>query len=177
MPRLPLAIATFGLCACGPIAFDTSLSGTATVPGGDATAMLAALPLIALMSNLDFNTNADFESHDVLRGQLRLATVGSVSVQLTQPTGGTFEFLDSLQLVATSGDSETVFADVTAPATLMASPTDTINLPLTMTTDVTAQVAQAPMSFVMRGKGHQPAMDTQLVVALTLHVQAAPASN
>ncbi len=48
-----------------------------------------------------------------------------------------------------------------------------------MTTDVTAQVAQAPMSFVMRGKGHQPAMDigVQLVVALTLHVQAAPASH
>jgi hypothetical protein len=170
----PLLIAALAFCGCGPLTFSTSLGGNATVPGGSSTMMLAALPLIGQLSNLDFDTNPDFKLHDVTRSQLVLARVDAASLQLMQPSSADFSFLDELQLVAKSGDLEAVFADELDIATHMPSTKSPLQLTLTKTNDVTAQVAQAPMSFVMRGKGRQPAADTQVQVSLTLHIEATP---
>ena len=69
----PLLLAALALTACGPIAFSTTLTGSATIPGGNPTQMLAALPLLGQLANLDFDSNADFTVRGVTRADLVLA--------------------------------------------------------------------------------------------------------
>jgi hypothetical protein len=159
------------LSACGPLTFTTRLSGMATIPAGDTTMMLAALPLIGTLSDLDFDKNADFRMEGATRADVLLARVESAQVKLVSPMGGDFAFLDNLALVARSGDSETLFAQSLGIATRTPVPSGTLELEL-VSPEITAQVASAPMSFVMRGKGRQPASDTRLQIDLSVHVEA-----
>jgi hypothetical protein len=165
---LPAALA---LCACAPITFGTTVTGNATVPAGVPTMMLAALPLIGSLSNLDFDNNPDFKSQGVTRADLISARASASSITLTQPMNATFSWLDELQLVAKNGDTETVFADELDIAAR--NPPSPLSLTITSTDDVVAEVSQTPMSFVMRGKGRQPAMDIQVQISITLQISAA----
>jgi hypothetical protein len=93
--------------------------------------------------------------------------VASATLSLPQATA-TLSWLDELQLVAKSGDAEAVFAD----QLVVVARELPVSMALTMKNDVTAEVALAPMSFVMRGKGRQPGSDTQLHLEVVLQVQA-----
>jgi hypothetical protein len=139
--------------------------------------MLAALPLLGQLSNLDFDANPDFKRHGVIRAGLLSAKVQSATIEITQPASADFTWLDELQLVAKAGDAETVFADELDISGRLPPASNPLNLSLTAMNDVTAQVAQTPMSFLMRGKGRQPTSDTQVQLTLTLGIQATPSKQ
>ena len=76
--------------------------------------------------------------------------------------------------MAKAGDTETVFADELDISGRMPPAASPLSITLTASNDVTATVAQTPMSFLMRGKGRQPPSDTQVELTLTLAIQATP---
>ena len=158
------------LQGCGPLNFTTRLTGTTTIPAGVAGSMLGALPLLAQLVDLDFDQNADFMMHQVTRDQVQLARVDTAQVSVLSPPGQDFAFLDSVQLLARSGDAETLFADASINATQ--PPPKSLAMTITATPEVTQEVSMAPMSFVMRGRGRQPTVDTHVQVELELHVEA-----
>ena len=49
-----------------------------------------------------------------------------------------------------------------------------LDLTLTASHEAPAQVAQTPMSFLLRGKGRQPPWILQVELTLTLAIQATP---
>ena len=169
MVRL-LALAAL-LSGCGAVSFTSQLTGVATVPAGSPVLMLGALPLIGALTDLDFDLNPDFRMQAITRAEVVHALVETAEVKVVSPPQQDFGFLDTLQLVARSGDSETTFAEGTGISA--ATPVTTKLQLMIIAPEITAQIANASMSFVMRGQGRQPANDTRLEVNIQVRVQAA----
>jgi hypothetical protein len=160
-------LGALALCACGGPSFISELKGETTVPGG--AGMLGALPLVGALSDLDFDRNPDFQQAQVSKSQVVLARVIAAKGRVLTP-GQDFTFLDQLQLVAKSGDQETVFAEALTISQDPPSTSLSLKVLPTPADDVTRQVRASSMSFVMRGRGRQPSSDVRLELSVTLHV-------
>jgi len=164
---VPLASLAALALACQGYSFRTELKGEATVPGGP-EGPLNGFPVMAAFSNLDFDQNPDFKSQGLVRGQVTAAGAESVKVRVLSPTDEDFAFLDSLQLVARSGDVETLFAEKQGIADLgLSAPNPTLLVDV-KAVSLRDHLASPSTSFIVRAKGRVPRKDTRLEVALVL---------
>jgi hypothetical protein len=168
-PLVPLACLAALAFACQPTGFRTELKGEATVPGGAAGA-LNAFPVVTAFSGLDFDANPDFKNQGVAKSQVGAAKAEAVKVRVLSPADQDFSFLDSLQVVARSGDVETLFAEKNAIADLgLAAPNPTLSLDVKPVA-LRDHLAAPSTSFIVRAKGRVPSKDTRVEVTLTLRV-------
>lgn len=169
---LPLACLAALALACQPSGFRTELKGEATVPGGP-PGPLNTFPVIAAFTGLDFDQNPDFKSQGLTKSQVTAARPESVKVRVLSPPDQDFSFLDSLQLVARSGDVETLFAEKAGIADLgLPAPNPTVSVEV-KAVSLRDHLAAPSTSFIVRAKGWVPPKDTRLEVTISLRVDLA----
>ena len=160
------------MTACSGAGLPVSLQGEATIAGSSMGGALTVFPPIGGLAGLDFSAVPEMSSKGITRQQVRSATVQSASIRVLSPEDRDFMFLDSLQLVARSGDTETVFAEKLEIGSLpLGAPNPSFKLDV-VSADISRQVAGATVSVVMRGKGLAPMRDVRLQVNVDVRVDA-----
>jgi hypothetical protein len=160
----------FSLLACTGAGFTAQVKGEAVIAAGSPDAGLGALPPLSSLSSVDFDTNSDFKALMVTRETTTLARVDGASAEVLT-SGQDVTFLDELQLIARTGTNETLFAQASGIASLAGKTELRLDI-VNGSNDITPQVKTNPMSFVMRGKGRRPPVDTRVQVTVVLHVEA-----
>jgi len=160
-PRYP-RLAVDGLLAgpgCGLLAFDVSQDIPAqTVPGSPLGASLFAIPL-----------NIDIQSATAAQGTgpAHSATLKSISLSITSPSGATFDFITSISIsISASGMPDVEIARLQpVPATA------SITIPPTGAVDLLPYI-NAGATISATASGHMPPSDTTFVgkVIVTVHV-------
>ena len=165
--RLVLAaIVSTGSLGCGLASFDVSQNiPEQTVPGSPLGALLPA-SLFAIPMNIDIQS----ETAGRKTGPTSSATLKSVSLTITSPSGATFDFVDSIAIrVSSTGNTSLPEVEI---ARLEPVPgTGTIVIPPTGGVDLLPYV-EAGATITATASGHMPASNTTYVgtVVITIHV-------
>jgi len=159
------------LAAChSSQSFRTQLQGQLTIPGNPG-GMLDAFPQISGLANIDFNQNTDMRNVGVTKDQVSSAIADSVQLQITAPSTQDFRFPDNLHLFARSGGQEVEVAQKSGIARLnLPPPNPTLGLDTT-NAELKLYIAAASMSFLLRGGGTAPPVDTQITVKIGMDIQ------
>jgi hypothetical protein len=151
------------LTGCGLISFDIGQDIPAqTVPGSPVGALVPA-SLFSIPLNIDIAS--EVASHGT--GPAKSVTLSSLTLTVTQPAGGTFDFLTSITIsISASGlpDQQiAALAPVPGTATISIPPTPGVNLLPYINAGATIKASAA---------GHLPAQDTTFTghVVVTVHV-------
>ena len=133
--------------------------------------MLDTFPPISSLTSLDFNQNTDMRNVGVTKDQLSSVVADAVQVQITDPGTQDFQFLDNLHLFARSGSQEVEVAQKSGIARLgLPPPNPTLGLDTTHA-ELKPYIAAASMSFLLRGGGTAPPVDTQITVKIGMEIQ------
>src|SRR4051812_48052911 len=118
MRRLRLVVlgALFS-AACGPLTFTTEVKGESTI-AASSLPLLNVFPAIGNFSNLDFDTNQDFQNEKTTRDHVTSVHVELMQLKILSPADQDFGFLDTVEFYARSGDGETLFAQKSGIADL-----------------------------------------------------------
>jgi hypothetical protein len=172
--RAMILLVPLALTACGPITFDTQLSGQGTVAGSPLGALLDRFPTIGGLANIDFGQNQDFQSNKVTRDKVRSVKVTSLVARITSPSSADFGFIDSLELTAKAeGQPDVVFAKKeNIPQTATRPPDASVTFDL-LDVELAPYVRAPSTTLSLTGRGRQPAQDTTLEVTVKLRVGAA----
>jgi hypothetical protein len=159
----PLAAALlFG--GCGLVSFDVSQDIPAqTITGSPLGALLPA-SLFAIPMNVDLSSAT--ASHGT--GPASSVTLSSLTLTVTAPAGGTFDFVDSISIdLSASGLPDTEIAKL-AP---VPRGKNSISIPPTPGVDLLPYI-NAGATIKASASGHLPAQDTTFVgkVVVTVHV-------
>ncbi|MHB8873657.1 MAG: hypothetical protein ACYC8T_08225 [Myxococcaceae bacterium] len=166
---LPLASIAALALGCQPPGFRTELKGDATVPGGP-DGPLTGFPPIAALSGVDFDANPDFKNQGITRAQVVGGRAESASLRILSPLDQDFGFLDSLQLVARSGDRETLIAEKVGISELgLPAPNPTLGVPV-LPGELLEHLAAPATSFIIRARGRLPPKDTRIELTVVLRV-------
>ena len=159
--------------ACGPVTVTTELSGDGTV---NAAAMMAApltmLPQIASLTGLDLDTNRDLKAAGVVKASLTSMKVQQATIAITSPVNQDFSFLDTVQLVARTGENEALVAQkkaVSSAAPKGPKPILTLDL---VDVQLVEFARASTLTVVMRGTGRQPTSDVRVHVTLKVAFEA-----
>ena len=113
MARLLSSALIFVLAGCGPLTFSTELKGETVVLGNMLMPPISVFPSLAGLTDLDFNSNREFQAQRVTRDRVSAVAVESVTFKILAPLDQNFGFLTSVQLFARAGDKEILFAEKT----------------------------------------------------------------
>ena len=155
-----------GASGCGLLSFDVSQDIPAqTVPGSPLGALLP-VSLFAIPMNVDIQSETAARG----TGPASSATLKSVSLTITSPSGATFDFVDSIAIrVSSTGNTSLPEVEI---ARLEPVPgTATIVIPPTGSVDLLPYI-EAGATITATASGHMPASDTTYVgtVVITIHV-------
>lgn len=162
------------LAGCGYPSFTTTLQGEQVISGAPDGGALTTFSPINQLSGIDLDKNPDFVANKATRAVMVSAKAQHAELQLVSPSTQDFSFLDDVSLVATAGDSESVFATRTGVATLnLPAPTPTLQLDV-QDVELSPQLASPAVNVVMRGHGRNPPGDTRVHVSVDVVVQFNP---
>ncbi len=160
--------------ACGPLTFTTEVTGEGVVPGSALGGLLGTFPQLGNLANMNFDNNQDFQNNKVTRDHVQTVKVQKITLNIVSPNDQDFSFLDTLQFVARTGDTESVVAEKKNIAGLgLKAPNPTLTMDL-LPVDLANYVKAPTMSLVMRGTGHQPGKDTKIDAVVKLEIGATP---
>lgn len=167
---VPLALA---LAGCEPGTFYTEVKGQTTLEGDSSplSNLLGTFEPIGSFTNMDFDSNADFQNEGVSTEHVRSVRVTAFTLKIVSPDSQDFDFLDELSFFARVGENEQLIAEATdISARDLEAPNPRLELEVTHA-ELQPFVAASAMSIVMRGNGRVPPQDTTLEAAATFRVQ------
>lgn len=156
------------LSACGGgQSFHTQILGQLTLPAGGT---LDSIPPITGLTTIDFNQNSDMRNVGVTKDQLSSAVADSVQVAIVSPTTQDFRFLDNLHLIAKAGTQEAEVAQKSGIGRLsLPAPNPILGLD-TNSTELKSYVAATSTTFLLRGGGTPPSVDTSIAVRVGIEI-------
>lgn len=166
-----VAIAAGWLSACHlPITFHAEQKGEMTIPGGPLGGVLN-IPGVGSFNNIDFNQNQQFMNQGVSKDRVNSVQVDSVKLQITNPSNQGFDFLDTLQILAKTGDQQVEVAHKTSIRQLGLGPPNPL-----LTLDVTRAelkpyVTAPSMTLVINGSGTAPPQSTTIGITVGFQVE------
>ncbi len=155
-----------GACAPPTLRFRTEVKGEATIPGSPFGALLGVLPPVSGLSDIDFDQNQDFRNQGVTKDDVRSVRVERVVFTVLSPSGQTFSFLDTIEVVARIPQKEQRVASKRGPFGASSLSLDLEN------PDVTDFVTAPKTTLTVSGSGRQPDRDTQVEAVVGLEVEA-----
>ncbi len=169
-----LAASLFGFSCggCGAPTFETTVKGTASVPG--APGLLKLIndfgPLNGF-TDMNLDQSQDFQNQGVKKSQVESVKVTAFTLQITSPATQDFSFLKGVQFFASAqGVPEALIAEKSGIDTLgLKAPNPTLTLDVK---DVELQPFVTAPTMTIRASvtGHQPDQDTTLEAKVTLKV-------
>lgn len=167
---IPLALSLVG---CEPGTFYTEVKGQTTLQGDPSplSNLLGTFEPIGSFTNMDFDSNTDFQNEGVTTDQVRNVSVTKFTLKIVSPSSQDFDFLEEISFFARVGESEVLIAEATEISSRGLSPPNPV-----LTLDVSGAelqpfVAAPAMSIVVRGSGRVPPQDTTLEAAATFRVR------
>ncbi len=166
-----IAIAAGWLSACHlPITFHAEQKGEMTIPGNPFGGVLN-IPGVGSFNNIDFNQNQDFVNQGVSKDRVSSVQVDSVKLQITNPNNQGFDFMDTLQIFAKTGDQQVEVAHKTSIRQLgLGPPNPQLTLDVTRA-ELKPYVTAPSMTLVVNGSGTAPARDTTLSITVGFQVE------
>jgi hypothetical protein len=151
---------------CGLIAFDVPVDIPAQTITGSPLAALLPPGLFAVPINIDLNSAT--AAHGT--GPARSATLSSLTLTITSPAGGTFDFLTSIA-ISISSSKDTSLPEVEIARLQPVPGTNTISIPPTPGVNLLPYI-KAGANIKATASGHLPAQDTTFngKVVVTVHV-------
>ena len=159
--------------ACGPLVVKTEIKGSATVPGNPTPlgTLLGALPVLNGLTQMDFNTNQDFQNAGVTKLQVSSAKVERFRLQIVSPNTQDFGFLDSITFaIQANGQSATIAQKSGIRAQGLTAPNPTLELDL-VAVELKPFIQANTTTIGMSGSGNQPAEDTQLEAIVDIRAE------
>ncbi len=171
LPVTLLLAAALSLSACGPPTFNAEVKGSSTLQGGDPLAgLLGTFPGVGSFTNIDFNSNQDFQNQGVTKDQVDSVKVDRVQLKITDPNDQDFRFLESIQFFAKAGDKEALIAERSDISSLgLVAPNPILELTVSGA-ELQPFVVAPQMSIIVRGKGKNPAKTTTMEATVNLKV-------
>jgi hypothetical protein len=152
------------LGGCSLISFDVSAEiPPQTVPGSPLGALLPGSSLFEVPINVDIQSATAARG----TGPASSATLKSLTLTVTSPSGATFEFLDSITIFASApGMAETKIAELSPvpdSASISIPPSGGVNL---------LPYINAGITITARASGHMPSQDVTFNGTVVIKVQA-----
>ena len=158
------------LSGCGPIPFEATVKGETTVTGSPLGQLLTLFPQVGGFTNIDFDSNQDFQNNDADRQHVKTMTLKDFRLRIISPASQDFSFLDTLRFSLRSGDTETLVAskrDIAGQPGV--TPNATLSLDLEPV-DVASYVRASQVTIVSAGSGRQPPQDTRIEATIDFEV-------
>jgi len=133
--------------------------------------VLDVFPAVSSFTNIDFNQNEDFRNQGVSKDHVHSVQVDSVKLQITSPNNQGFDFLDTLQFFAKTGNQQVEVAHKSSIRQLgLAPPNPVLSMDVTHA-ELKPYVTAPSMSIVVSGHGDYPQSDTTLGITVGLQVE------
>ena len=161
-----MAVLALSLAGCSLISFDVSQEiPPQTVPGSPLGGLLL-LSLFAVPMTIDIQSET--AAHGT--GPASSATLSSLSLTVTSPPGGTWEFVDSITITISASSDPNLpekeigkLGDVPANTSISIPPTGSVNL---------LPYINAGATITAKASGHMPAQDTTYTGLVVIKIQA-----
>lgn len=174
MPRVRLTVVAVFLAllsGCDPGTFYTEVKGETTIQGSALYALLGDFQPIGSFTNIDFNSNQDFQNEGITKDQVTSVRVESFTLRILSPSTGDFDFLDEIHFFAKVGSDEEELAGATnITARDLSAPNPVLQLDV-RGVELQPFVTADTMSIVTRGSGRMPSSDTRLEARVRLKIQ------
>jgi hypothetical protein len=163
---LGLAAMLSALTCGGLDTFSVEQSGTASIAGaGIAGALLPALSFAGL-SDMNISESSEFENQGVTKDDIDSVKIESVTLTIVEPSGGNFDFLDTIELyVEAEGEDRRLIAsgaDFADGVSVIALDVEDVEL--------APYAVRESMSITADGTGEAPVDDTKIKVDVVLLV-------
>jgi hypothetical protein len=159
---LVLALAPAG---CGLVSFDVTENIPAQTIAG--SPLGAILPAALFSLPLDIDISAETAAHGA--GPAKSANLSSLTLTITDPADGTFDFLTSITITVAATDGSLPEVEIGKLSPVPAA--KTISIPPTRGVDLLPYIT-AGAAIRATASGHMPARDTTITgkVVITVHV-------
>jgi len=163
---LPVVLAVSVLGGCGLVSFDVSEDIPAQTVMGSPIGALIPATLFALPLNVDLGAETAARG----TGPAKSANLSSLTLTISEPADGTFDFLSSITITVASSAGGALPEKEIAKLTPVPG-TNKISIPPTPAVDLLPYI-KAGAAIKATAVGHLPAQNTTIVgkVVITVHV-------
>jgi hypothetical protein len=162
---LPVLMSALVLTACHP-SFNVTVTGSSTIPA-------SALPLGGLLpvdfgqfTALNLSSTEEFKNQGVSKDEIQSVKLTSVTLSVTSPSGGNFDFINSIAF-AVSADGQAT----QQVASKDSIPAGSTHLSLDLAgVELAPYVAAPSMSVTTSAMGMSPPQDTTVEATLVFNV-------